>query len=179
MSNRHLLFDALNRGDKLALVDLNDAPKGPGSNELATAEDAGNGFLMRQGYAVLFGAWQGDVVAEEGHMLAGFPIATDNGAPISERSREEYVFGTTGSTVIAPLTYPANTLEQSEATLTVRQHEKDPRVPIPPRQWRYLSPTRLEITLADGFDAGAIYELIYPARDPSSWVQDLPPFATS
>ena len=165
-SNRHLLFDALNRGDKLALVDLNDAPKGPGSNELATAEDAGNGFLMRQGYAVLFGAWQGDVVAEEGHMLAGFPIATDNGAPIIERSREEYVFGTTGSTVIAPLTYPAHTLEQSEATLTVRQHEKDPRVPIPARQWRYLSPTRLEITLADGFDAGAIYEFIYPARDP-------------
>ncbi|MGZ6251658.1 MAG: alpha/beta hydrolase domain-containing protein [Candidatus Binataceae bacterium] len=165
-SNRHLLFDALNRGDKLALVDLNDAPKGPGSNELATAEDAGNGFLMRQGYAILFGAWQGDVVAEEGHMLAGFPIATDNGAPIAERSREEYVFGTAGSTVIAPLTYPANTLEQSEATLTVRQHEKDPRVPIPPRQWRYLSPTRLEITLADGFDAGAIYEFIYPARDP-------------
>ncbi|MGZ6211893.1 MAG: alpha/beta hydrolase domain-containing protein [Candidatus Binataceae bacterium] len=165
-SNRHLLFDALNRGDKLALVDLNDAPKGPGSNELVTAEDAGNGFLMRQGYAILFGAWQGDVVAEEGHMLAGFPIATDNGAPIAERSREEYVFGTTGSTVIAPLTYPANTLEQSEATLTVRQHEKDPRVPIPPRQWRYLSPTRLEITLADGFDAGAIYEFIYPARDP-------------
>ena len=165
-SNRHLLFDALNRGDKLALVDLNDAPKGPGSNELATAEDAGNGFLMRQGYAILFGAWQGDVVAEEGHMLAGFPVATDNGAPIAERSREEYVFGTTGSTVIAPLTYPANTLEQSEATLTVRQHEKDPRVPIPPRQWRYLSPTRLEITPADGFDAGAIYEFIYPARDP-------------
>ena len=61
---------------------------------------------MRQGYAILFGAWQGDVVAEEGHMLAGFPIATDNGAPIAERSREEYVFGTTGSTVIAPLTLP-------------------------------------------------------------------------
>jgi len=165
-SNRHLLFDALNRGDKLVLVDLNDAPKGPGSNELATAEDAGNGFLMRQGYPILFGAWQGDVVAEEGHMLAGFPIATDNGAPIAERSREEYVFGTTRSTVIAPLTYPANTLKQSAATLTVRQHEKDPRMPIPARQWRYLSPTRLEITLADGFDAGAIYEFIYPARDP-------------
>jgi len=165
-SNRHLLFDALNRGDKLVLVDLNDAPKGPGSNELATAEDAGNGFLMRQGYPILFGAWQGDVVAEEGHMLARFPIATDNGAPIAEKSREEYVFGTAGSTVIAPLTYPANTLEQSAATLTVRQHEKDPRMPIPARQWRYLSPTRLEITLAEGFDAGAIYEFIYPARDP-------------
>ncbi len=165
-SNLHLLYDAPNRGDKLALVDMNDAPKGPGSNVLATAADAGNGFLMRQGYVILFSAWQGDVAPEEGHMLAGFPVATNNGTPIVEKSREEFVFGQSGGSVIAPLTYPANTLEQSPATLTVRQYEKDPRVPVPPRQWRYLSPTRLEIMLADGFDAGAIYEFIYPARDP-------------
>jgi hypothetical protein len=165
-SNRHLLYDALNRGDKLALVDMNDAPKGLGSNELATAADAGNGFLMRQGYVILFAAWQGDVAPEEKHMLARFPIATNNGTPIVERAREEFIFGHTESPVVAPLTYPANTLDQSDATLTVRQHEKDPRVPIPPRQWRYLSPTSLEIKLADGFDAGAIYEFIYSARDP-------------
>ena len=165
-SNRHLLYDAPNRGDKLALVDLNDAPKGPGSNNLATAGDAGNGFLMRQGYVILFSAWQGDVAPEEGHLLASFPVATNNGTPIVERSREEFVFGQADGAVIAPLTYPTNTLDQSRATLTVRQHEKDPRVPIPPRQWRYLSSTRLEIMLVDGFDAGAIYEFIYPARDP-------------
>jgi alpha/beta hydrolase family protein len=164
--NRHLLFDVLNRGDKLALVDLNDAPKGLGSNELAAAEDAGNGFLMRQGYTILFGAWQGDATPEEGHMLAGFPIATDGTTPIVGESREEFVFGQASGSVIAPLTYPANTLDQGAAALTVRQRQKDPRVPIPPHRWRYLSPSRLEITLADGFDAGAIYELIYEARDP-------------
>ena len=164
--NRHLLYDALNRGDKLALVDLNDAPKGLGSNELAAAEDAGNGFLMRQGYTILFGAWQGDATPEEGHMLAGFPIASDGPKPIVGKSREEFVFGQDSGSVIAPLTYPANTLDRSAAALTVRQRQKDPRVPIPPQRWRYLSPTRLEIMLADGFDAGAIYEFIYDARDP-------------
>lgn len=165
-SNRHLLYDALNRGDKLALVDMNDAPKGLGSNELATAADAGNGFLMRRGYVILFSAWQGDVAPEEKHMLARFPVATNGGAPIVERSREEFIFGHTQSPAVAPLAYPASTMDQGQATLTVRQHEKDRRVPLSPRQWRYLSPTSLEIVLSDGFDAGAIYEFIYPARDP-------------
>lgn len=164
--NRYLLYDALNRGDKLALVDLNDASKGLGSNELATAEDAGNGFLMRRGYSILFGAWQGDVAPEEGHMLAGFPVATGAGKHIVGESREEFVFGQDSGRVVAPLTYPANTLEQSEATLTVRQRQKDRRTPVPPDRWRFLSPTRLEIILADGFDGGAIYEFIYQARDP-------------
>src|ERR1700730_9536646 len=55
-SNRCILYDAPNRGDKLTLVDFNDAPKGLGSNDLASAVDAGNGFLMRQGYVILFSA---------------------------------------------------------------------------------------------------------------------------
>ena len=165
-SNRRILYDAPNRGDKLALVDINDAPKGLGSNDPASAEDAGNGFLMRKGYVILFSAWQGDVAPEEKHMLASFPVATSTGTSIVETAREEIIFGHTNSPAIAPLTYPADSMDRGRATLTVRQHEKDPRVPVPPGQWRYLSPTRIEIVLTAGFDAGAIYEFIYPARDP-------------
>jgi hypothetical protein len=165
-SNRRILYDAPNRGDKLALVDINDAPKGLGSNDPASAEDAGNGFLMRQGYVILIGAWQGDVSPGEGRMLASFPVATIDGTAIVETAREEFIFGHTNSPAVAPLTYPADSMDQGRATLTVRQHERDPRVPLSPRQWRYLSPTSLEIRLADGFDAGAIYEFIYSARDP-------------
>jgi hypothetical protein len=165
-SNRRILYDAPNRGDKLALVDINDAPKGLGSNDPAGTEDAGNAFLMRQGYVILFSAWQGDVAPEEKHMLASFPIATSNGTPIVEAAREEFIFGHTNSPAIAPLTYPADSMDQGRATLTVRQHEKYSRVAVPPGQWRYLSPTRIEIVLTAGFDAGAIYEFIYPARDP-------------
>jgi hypothetical protein len=164
--NRRLLFDALNRGDKIALIDFNEAPRGLGSNDPSSAVDAGNGFLMRQGYSILFIAWQGDVLPEEKHMLTGFPVATNNGSPIVEAAREEFVFGHTNSSALAPLTYPADSLDQSRATLTVRQHEKDARVPIPPGTWRYVSATKIEIELASGFDAGAIYEFIYPARDP-------------
>ncbi|MCZ6666200.1 MAG: alpha/beta hydrolase domain-containing protein, partial [Gammaproteobacteria bacterium] len=164
--NRRIFYDAPNRGDKLALIDVNDVEKGPGSNDPVTAADAGNGFLMRQGYVIVFCAWQGGVGPEEGHLLAHFPVATDHGAPIVGTSREEIIFAHTDSPAVAPLSYPASTLDHDRATLSVRQHQLDHRVPMLPEHWRYLSPTEIEIDLMDGFDAGAIYEFIYAARDP-------------
>ena len=165
-SNRRILYDTSNRGDKLALIDINDAQKGPTSNDPVSAADAGNGFLMRQGYVLVFSAWQGDAQPGEGHMLAEFPVATNNGAPIVGDAREEMIFGHTDSPAVLPLTYPAHSLDQSDATLTVRLYEADPRLPIPAERWRYVSARQIEIDLAEGFDAGAIYEFIYPASDP-------------
>jgi hypothetical protein len=56
--SRRIFYDVLNRGNKLALNNLNDAPR---VNEPIGAGDAGNGFLMRQGYSLLWSGWQGDV----------------------------------------------------------------------------------------------------------------------
>lgn len=172
-SNRRLLYDAPNRGDKLALVDLNESVKGLGSNELNGAEDAGNGFLMRQGYVIAFSAWDGGVAPgvgyvedAQGHVLADFPVATDDGAPIVETCREEIVFAHTQSPGRSPLAYPAHEPDQGAATLTIRQQEPDTRLPVPNDRWRFVSNREIEVDLIDGFDAGAIYELIYSACDP-------------
>lgn len=165
-SNRRILYDVPNRGDKLALIDINDAQKGRTSNDPVSAADAGNGFLMRQGYVLVFSAWQGDAQPGEGHMLAEFPVATNKDAPIVGDSREEMIFGHTESPAVLPLTYPAHSLDQREATLTVRLYEADARLPVPAERWRYASPRQIEIDLIEGFDAGAIYEFIYPAYDP-------------
>src|SRR6266478_6028983 len=51
--NRRLFYDVNNRGNKLALNNINDAPR---VNDPATADDAGNGFLMRQGSSLLWSA---------------------------------------------------------------------------------------------------------------------------
>lgn len=172
-SNRRILYDAPNRGDKLALVDLNESVKGLGSNELGSAEDAGNGFLMRQGYVVVFSAWDGAVAPgvgyvehASGHLLADFPIATNDGAPIVETCREEIICAHTDSPAQAPLAYPAHEPDRGSATLTVRQHEPDARLAVPSGSWRFVSNREIEIDLIEGFDAGAIYELIYAACDP-------------
>lgn len=161
--NGRILYDVLNRGNKLGLNAFNDAPA---RNDIKDAADAGNGFLMRQGFAVLWSAWQGDVAAGEGRMLAHFPIATANGAPIVARNRDEFIFNHIHDPAAAPLSYPADSLDQAHATLTVRQRESDPRVAIPASGWRYLSSKAIEVDRPAEFDAGAIYEFIYPARDP-------------
>ena len=171
--NRRIFHDVLNRGNKVALHTFNEAPRDSDNpmamsvNDPCTAEDAGNGFLMRQGYAILWIGWQGaGVMGGDGLMEARLPVATEADGPIVGLSREEFVFEHMQSPVAAPLTYPASATDPAQCTLTVRQREADPRTPIGPEGWRFLSPDRIEITRPAGFDAGAIYEFIYPARDP-------------
>jgi hypothetical protein len=161
--NRRLFYDVINRGGKIALIDFNSAPR---ANNPATAADAGNGYLMRQGYSILWSAWQGDVLAGEERMLAGFPVPTDHGAPIIGINRDEFLFEVGAGPVRAALSYPANSLDQRQATLTVREREAEGRVAVAADRWRYVAPNQIEIMPPTGFDAGAIYEFIYPARDP-------------
>jgi hypothetical protein len=56
--NRRLLYDVNNRGNKTVLRSLNDAPR---VADPLTLAHAGNGFLMRQGYTVVWCGWQDDV----------------------------------------------------------------------------------------------------------------------
>lgn len=171
--NRRILYDVLNRGNKVALHTLNDAPRNPDGgmriacNDPSLAIDAGNGFLMRQGYALLWSGWQGGgVMPGEGRMAASFPVATAAGAPIVGVSREEFVFEHRLDPAVAPLSYPAADMDPANATLTVRARERDARVTLPAASWRYRSPNEIEIDRPEGYDASAIYEFIYRARDP-------------
>jgi hypothetical protein len=171
--NRRLFYDVLNRGGKVALHALNDALRNIdggtriGCNDPSTLTDAGNGFLMRRGYSILWSGWQGGgVLPGDGRMMASFPVAADRDGPIVATSREEYVFDHLSDPAVATLSYPANTTDPSACTLTVRQRERDARTPLSAAQWRFVSDTRIEIARPAGFDASAIYEFIYPARDP-------------
>jgi len=171
--NRRLLLDVLNRGNKVALHTLNDAVRNPDGgvriacNEPTALDDAGNGFLMREGYTLLWCGWQGGGVPQgEGRMSASFPVATDSDGAIAGLSREEFVFEHLADPTIAQLSYPAATLDQAPCSLTVRERERDPRIAMAASQWRFLSPSQIEIARAREFGASAIYEFVYPARDP-------------
>jgi hypothetical protein len=69
-SNRRIFFDYGNRGNKRMLQFFNDAPA---SNDPRTLAHAGNGFLMRRGYAVVWLAWQGDLLPGNGRMVLDLP----------------------------------------------------------------------------------------------------------
>ena len=76
--NGKIFFDAPNRGSKRILAFLNDAPQ---SRRSETLEDAGNGFLMRQGYTIVWCGWQGDLMPIKNWLVLNVPMATNNGKP--------------------------------------------------------------------------------------------------
>lgn len=156
--NGRLLYDVPNRGAKLGLALFNDAPY---SNGTSKAEEAGNGYVFAQGYTVVWSAWQPDVAPGAGRQVLQVPVVPDSRG----LSREEIVFDNTTNPAVLDLTYPAASLDPAQATLTVRNNEADPRATLPGLSFRYLSPTRIEITRPEGAHLGAIYEFIYPAAD--------------
>src|SRR5262249_33232593 len=64
--NGALLYDVNNRGNKLALGFFNNAP---GSNSPKSAVDAGDGFLFRRGYTVVWCGWIGELLPGGDRML--------------------------------------------------------------------------------------------------------------
>ena len=175
--NRRLLYDVNNRGYKRILQFFNDAVH---SNEPRTAEHAGNGFLMRQGYSVVWSGWQGDILPVEDRMTMDLPVAKDNGDEITGVVRSEFIADSPG-THYFPLSgndytasYESASLETGSATFTCREYERDRRIPIAADEWKFAAPeglgnpgpSRGHCYLPEGFRPGWIYELVYTARNP-------------
>src|SRR5712671_8089066 len=81
--NHKIFYGVNNRGNKQTLGYWNFVPSGPGINDPITAADAGDGFLMRLGYTVVDGGWQGDVAPGGSRLFPNFPVAVQsNGSPI-------------------------------------------------------------------------------------------------
>ena len=145
--NRRLVYDVNNRGTKLLVHFLNDAPL---TDNPSTPEHAGNGFLMRRGYTVLWSGWQGDILPRENLMSMDLPVASMNGTPITEPVRVEFSPGDEitklGSEAARcmPLSgnaytnsYPPASLDTSNAVFTFREYETDPRIPFHPDAWQF------------------------------------------
>lgn len=165
-ANGWLFYEIINRGFRRAVARLNTAPPG---NESDTAEQAGNGYLMNHGYTMVWSGWQNDLPDEGGHMHAAYPIATNpDNSPITGQSLEEIIEPTNARTFTYKLNYPAADTA-TPASLTVRERERDPRQTPPGLSWRYVDDTHIEVTRPDDpqFDAGAIFEFIYTAKNPT------------
>jgi Alpha/beta hydrolase domain len=169
--NRKILYEVVNRGRKNLLPVLHEASESsPGAfNDPTTASDAGTGFTFRAGYTLVWSGWDPDAPRANRGLSMRAPVATDAGAPIVKTIRDEFVFGTRVPTtrLTAPLSYAAATLDQSQACLTVRAKEGDPRTTIPPSQWTYADARSIKL-LPEGtpFQPGLIYDFWYPAKDP-------------
>lgn len=176
--NGRVLYDVSNRGNKLAMETFNGAR----SNNPTTLADAGDGFLMRRGYCVLWTGWNGDVQADgTDRLLAGLPIACDDaGRPITGRAHAEICtkqkvtsqpfFWSPWGTSAA---YPSASLDNGTATLTMRARREDEGVEVPRDRWAFgrwedgrVIPDPTQLYVQDGFRPGWLYDLVYTAEAP-------------
>ena len=158
--NRRLFYEALNRGGKLGLALFNDIPTVV--NDPVKATDAGNGFLINRGYTVVWSGWQGDIVPGGGRMTFSPPVVPG----ITGLAREDFIFDHTDGLTSAVLSYPAADLDPAHTKISVRQREANSRATPAGLEVTFDGPTKITIQRPDGFDAGAIYEFIYTAKDP-------------
>lgn len=179
--NHHLFYEPVNRGSWLSLGLFNSAV---GRDALDKASAAGNGFLMRQGYTLVYGGWQppypgpavpGMGVASgsrltpgDGKLTARLPVARlADGSPITARLVERFGGGSGSRIVTGNLTYPAADTSR-QGVLRVSRGPDNPAQPAKGFKWRYINEWTVEVTPpADaGLDAGASFEFTYEARDP-------------
>ncbi len=177
-SNGKLLYGVNNRGNLYILRNLNNAL---GSNNPIKREHFGDGFLMKQGYSVLWSGWNWDVINTSDFQQFEAPAATIKGEKIRQKITAEIV----NSYDIEPQyskslawgnsrCYPSlNFPDNSEDILTVRDSPEGKRRIIPNDKWQYASlkdnviePDPVSIYLEEGFLPGKIYELVYEAENP-------------
>jgi hypothetical protein len=163
--NRRLLLDVPNRGRKVALGLLNSTIRVP---DPTTAEDFGNGFLMRHGYTVAWCGWQHDVPRQDGLLALSVPVARGADGPISGPVLCEWRPNSRVTTLPMADRYhvaqPTAELDDPAARLTVREHAGAPASAIARTAWRFSNATH--VALDGGFEPGKIYELVYRAENP-------------
>jgi Alpha/beta hydrolase domain len=156
LGNGVLLFDIANRGRKIALASFNRAP---GSNDPTAPGDFGDGFLMREGYTVVWVGWQFDVAP---------PLLSVDAPAVAGAGQVRITFIVNGrEEEVTPADLPAYqpvNAGDSANTLSVRDKFWDPPTPVASDRWRMVvRDGRPRVALAGGFDPGRIYELAYSA----------------
>lgn len=177
--NGRLLYDVTNRGGMVALNRFNNATSRDGAR---SAEDAGNGFLMEQGYSVLWTGWNWDVVPRSQTLTIDLPVLTGldgeiiTGSVIGEIA-PVVSMTSTRHVGLASIGFQPVTADLAGARLSVRNPGESDYTPLPRDSWRLGRPAGADetesvindptwITLDTGFEPGRVYRLTYTAQNP-------------
>ena len=163
--NGRILYEVNNRGRKMLFGNIADGPQGV--NDPKTLADLGNAFPLRQGYTIVWSGWDPDAPRANMGLALTAPVATDNGQPIVQTVREEFVSGTrVGLLEVFKLSYEAATLEQPRARLTVRERAADEPRELPLNQWSFVDGRSIKLRDGTKPKPGFLYEFHYEARNP-------------
>lgn len=177
--NGAIFYEVNNRGNKLALGMFNRAPGGPGPD---SKNPAGSGWLMRQGYTVVWSGWIGELLPGGGRLLLQAPQARIDDKLV--RGIVRYEMSTDTPAKSLPLSrreghgsYPPTAEGEANGVLTKREYEADRRVVVPRSQWKLVRQPipaanagvpgtlpQIRLQLEDGFAPGWLYELVCEAE---------------
>ncbi len=165
--NGSALYEVSNRGNKGMLAFFDFAS---GSTDPQNASDFGDGFLLEQGFTLLWVGWQFDVPNREGALRTYVPVAREaDGRPIRGIVRSD--FEPVEKIVEASLAdrghmaYAVSDPKDPANVLTVRDSADGPRRTIPRDQWEFTEDGH-GIRMASGFQPKKIYEIVFKSQDP-------------
>jgi hypothetical protein len=171
-----LLFSVANRGRLGAVPFSLDTPWWDPMRESIAA---GDGFLLRHGWAVAWCGWQWDVLSGPSSLALHAPEALIDGESIPGRVRVDFgtdvpiadhALGDSGP-YFSFRSYPAADLHEADAVLTVRDALDGERRPIDRDRWAFAHdesgkavPDDASIRLEGGFAPHHFYEVTYTTR---------------
>ncbi len=140
--------------------------------------DYGNGFLLKQGFTIVWIGWQWDVPDLTNSLKLEVPVVkNEDGSTITGLVRTDWVIDenidylSLGHRNMIP--YRAANFYSPINKLTSRPNWLSHKATIPPTIWSFSNlnnnenePDSGHIHLEGGFKKGSIYELVYLAKDP-------------
>src|SRR5690348_125429 len=157
--NGRILYEVNNRGRIMLFANL---CAGKAGNQPASAADLGNALPLHRGFTLVWSGWDPGAPRANGGLGLDAPVATDNGAPIVRRIREEFISGTRGGDLKQfRLAYEAAT--RDDAVLTVRRTQTAPRQKV---AFGFVDARTVRLTAGALPEPGSIYELRYNAINP-------------
>jgi len=172
--NGAVLYEVSNRGGKGMLGFFNHAT---GSVDPASDAELGDGFLMNQGFTLLWVGWQFDTPQRPGLVRVYPPTASENGRPIRGLVRSDFVV--TEKEVDHSLAdrdhaaYAVVDPESPENVMAVRDTVYGARRIVPRNQWGFAraegagtAADSTRVYMSAKFEPGKIYEVVYTAQNP-------------
>jgi len=151
--NGALLFEIANRGRKGLLGRFNRGATG--SQDPTAAADFGDGFLMKEGYTLVWVGWQFDVQPP-------FVRIEAPAAKVAGRVRFSFIVDekqAEASPADLPAYLPVDANDRT-ASLTVRDRFWATPTRVAREKWRFnIQNSRVRIALDEGFEPGRIYEI--------------------
>jgi len=168
--NGSIVIDVPNRGRNTLPGSLNMTPR---DRAFIDPLDPGDGFLFRHGFSVASVAWQWNTLELPTLLQFDAPEALgDDGQSIRGLAITDLrPSATCASMSISHLSqpgYPVAELDDDAARLYVRDFEDDEPREVPRSAWDFARqtdagpvPSERDVWLADGFEPGRIYEIVY------------------